>query len=237
MLSRMFEFTETLHTGQTKGRFSRFDQFAIIGGHGRNQNSYNSLHWDGRNKRIRSSLKTITQYHDDITILHCLSQYPAEFENINLNSIPFLKKRYPQYTIGYSDHSIGIMIPVVAAAMGAEVIEKHITLDRTLKGTDQQGSLAPEGIFRMMRDIRNVDKAMGKEDMFINPAVSAAKQKLERSIATNKPIDKGSVIKEEDLHLLSPGTGFRWSEREHVIGKTAKVAIPKNELIEHDKIK
>lgn len=191
----------------------------------------------GGEEELDQALETITQYHDDITILHCLSQYPAAFENINLNSIPFLKKRYPQYTIGYSDHSIGIMIPVVATAMGAKVIEKHITLDRTLKGTDQKGSLAPEGIFRMMRDIRNVDKAMGKENMFINPSVSAAKQKLERSIATNKFIDKGSIIKKEDLHLLSPGTGFRWSEREQVIGKKAKIAIPKNELIEHDKIK
>ncbi|MGO3182951.1 MAG: N-acetylneuraminate synthase family protein [Aequorivita sp.] len=188
-------------------------------------------------EELDQALETINGYHDNITILHCLSQYPAEFEHINLNSIPFLKKRYPQYTIGYSDHSIGIMVPVVAAAMGAEVIEKHITLDRTLKGTDQQGSLAPEGIFRMMRDIRNVEKAIGTEAMFINPVVTEAKGKLERSIAANKSIAKDSIIKEEDLHLLSPGTGFRWSERSQVIGKKAKTAILKNELIEHDKIK
>lgn len=188
-------------------------------------------------EELDQALEVIVPHHENITILHCLSQYPAEFENINLKTIPFLKKRYPNYKIGYSDHSVGIMVPVAAVAMGAEMIEKHITLDRELKGTDQQGSLAPEGIFRMMRDIRYLEKAFGKEEMTMNPAVMAAKEKLERSIATNKELKKGSIIIEEDLCLLSPGTGFRWSERFKLIGKEVLVDIPKNELISDDQVK
>lgn len=186
---------------------------------------------------LEQALEVIVRHHENISILHCLSQYPAEFDNINLNTIPYLKKKYPQYTIGYSDHSIGIMIPVAAVALGAEIIEKHITLDRYLKGTDQEGSLAPEGIFRMMRDIRYLERAMGKEEMTLNPAVKAAKEKLERSIASNKELKKGSIIKEEDLHLLSPGTGLRWNERAQIIGKEVVQTIPENELITYDQIK
>lgn len=191
----------------------------------------------GGPQELDQALETITAYHEKITILHCLSQYPAEHENINLNTIPYLKKRYSDFTIGYSDHSIGIMVPVVAVALGADVIEKHITLDRSLKGTDQEGSLAPEGIFRMMRDIRAIEQSLGKEDMFISPVIKESKEKLERSVAVNKYIAEGQVINEEDLHLLSPGTGFRWAERHKVIGKKAIQEISKNELIYEDKIK
>lgn len=187
-------------------------------------------------EELDEALEVITRYHNNISILHCLSQYPNEFHHINLRTIPFLIKRYPDYAIGYSDHSIGIMIPVAAVTLGARVIEKHITLDRTLKGTDQEGSLGPEGIFRMMRDIRNVEKSLGTETMFASPAVEGVRKKLERSLASNKDIPEGTVINQNDLHLLSPGTGYKWNERHKVIGKRAMVEIKKDELIGHDQI-
>ncbi len=190
----------------------------------------------GGKRELDNALNTITRHHDKITILHCLSQYPAEYQHINLNTIPYLKTRFPDYTIGYSDHSIGIFIPVVAVALGAEVIEKHITIDRNMKGTDQKGSLGPDGVRRMVRDIRLIEKSMGKKDIFISDAVKGTRVKLERSIATNKAIRAGQVISENDLHLLSPGDGFKWSEMDLVVGKTAKVAIAENELIYSDMI-
>lgn len=185
----------------------------------------------GGREELDHALAAITKYHSDIAILHCLSQYPAEYRNINLNTIPYLKEIYPQYTIGYSDHSIGIVVPAVAVGLGAEVIEKHITLDRNMKGTDHQGSLGPEGIWRMVRDIRNIEKSLGKKEMFRSNAVEDTRIKLERSIASNGEIRAGMVIEERHLHLLSPGDGFRWSEREKVIGKRAKKDIPANEII------
>jgi len=182
-------------------------------------------------KELDDALEIVTKYHSNISILHCLSQYPSEYQNINLLSIQFLKENYPQYTIGYSDHSIGILMPAVAVGMGAEIIEKHITLNRNMKGTDHRGSLEPEGIWRMMRDIRNTEYAIGENGLFVNETVQATRVKLERSIATRRAITSGEIITETDLHLLSPGDGFKWADKDRVIGKKAVVSIPANEII------
>jgi len=185
----------------------------------------------GGEKELDGALKAITRYHFNVSILHCLSQYPSEYKNINLNTIPYLKECYPGFTIGYSDHSVGIVVPAVAVALGAEIIEKHITLDRNMKGTDHQGSLGPEGIYRMVRDIRNIEKSMGEKEMFIDDSVKATRVKLERSVASVREIRKGGIITADDLHLLSPGDGFRWEERHRVIGKRALTDIPRDEII------
>lgn len=182
-------------------------------------------------KELDDALEIINKYHSNISILHCLSQYPSEYQNINLLSIQFLKEHYPQYTIGYSDHSIGILMPAVAVGMGAEIIEKHITLDRNMKGTDHRGSLEPEGIWRMVRDIRNTEYAIGKYGIFVSDTVKMTRVKLERSIATLRSIGAGETITENDLHLLSPGDGFKWTDREQIVGRKARIAIPANEII------
>jgi sialic acid synthase len=182
-------------------------------------------------KELDDALEVITRYHSEISILHCLSQYPSEYQNINLKTIAYLKEQYPQYKIGYSDHSIGILMPAVAVGMGAEIIEKHITLDRNMKGTDHRGSLEPEGIWRMVRDIRNTEYAIGEYGMFISEKVTDTRIKLERSIATLRMMDAGETVTEADLHMLSPGNGFKWADRERVIGKQLKIAVPANEII------
>lgn len=182
-------------------------------------------------KELDDALEVITRYHNNISILHCVSQYPTEPDNLNLNTILYLKEHYPQYHIGFSDHTIGISAPVVAVGMGAEIIEKHITIDRRMKGTDQAGSLGPDGVNRMVRDIRICEKWLGIKDIYIDKSVAASKIKLERSIATLRDMKKGEVIKEIDLHMLSPGDGFKWSQLSEVVGKTLLVDIPKNEVI------
>lgn len=182
-------------------------------------------------KELDDALEVVTKYHENISILHCLSQYPSEYKNINLLTVPYLKERYPQYAIGYSDHSIGILMPAVAVGMGAEIIEKHITLDRNMKGTDHRGSLEPDGIWRMVRDIRNTEYAIGQYGMFVNDEVKATRIKLERSLATLRPIASGEIITENDLHMLSPGDGFKWANREQVVGRKALTDIPADEII------
>lgn len=185
----------------------------------------------GGKEELDKAVQIISRYHSEITILHCLSQYPSEYKNINLNTILYLKENYPQYTIGYSDHSIGIVIPVAAVTMGAEVIEKHITLDRKMKGTDQKGSLGPDGIFRMVRDIRNLEMAIGEKRIFVSDVIGETKTKLERSIAAIKDIKAGELIADCDIHLLSPGDGYKWTERNKVVGKAATMDIPRDEII------
>lgn len=182
-------------------------------------------------KELDDALDIITKHHNNISILHCISQYPTHPENLNLNTILYLKENYPQYKIGFSDHTIGIAAPAVAVGIGAEIIEKHITIDRQMKGTDQACSLGPDGVNRMIRDIRVTEQWLGEKNLCINDKVTEAKHKLERSVATNKFIKKGDVIKEEDLHLLSPGDGFKWNEKDEVIGKKTKTDIPENEII------
>lgn len=187
-------------------------------------------------KELDDAIGVISHYHSNISILHCVSQYPTQPDNLNLKTITYLQKNYGDFVIGFSDHTIGISAPVVAVGMGAKIIEKHITIDRNMKGTDQAGSLGPEGVYRMVRDIRVAEKWAGIEDIYIDKEVMSAKVKLERSIATKRDLKEGEVIKEKDLHLLSPGDGFKWSQKDEIIGKTLNKEVPKNELIYPDMI-
>ncbi len=187
-------------------------------------------------KELDEALDIITRHHSDISILHCVSQYPTQPDNLNLRTINYLKEHYGQYTIGFSDHTIGIAAPVVAVGMGAEIIEKHVTIDRRMKGTDQQGSLGPDGVNRMIRDIRIAERWLGRDELYIDPVVKAAKHKLERSIATRQALPVGHIISEDDLHLLSPGDGYKWSERDTIIGKRVIKPIGENEIIYSDVI-
>ncbi|MCA6362439.1 MAG: N-acetylneuraminate synthase family protein [Bacteroidetes bacterium] len=181
--------------------------------------------------QLDDALNVISRHHNNISILHCVSQYPTDPRSVNLLTITWLQKNYPQYTIGYSDHTIGISVPVAACAMGAKIIEKHITLDRRMKGTDQAGSLGPDGMVRMMRDLRALEESFGKEEIFIEPSVETARVKLERSIATKRAMKAGEVITENDLHMLSPGDGFKWADRAQVIGKKLTADVPADEII------
>lgn len=182
-------------------------------------------------KELDDALEIITKHHSNIAILHCVSQYPTHPLNTNLKTITWLLKHYSQYVIGYSDHTIGISAPVAAVAMGAKIIEKHITIDRKMKGTDQAGSLGIDGINRMVRDIRVMEMSLGREELFIDDAVKSAKIKLERSIATNKDMNAGEIITEKDIHLLSPGDGFKWTDKNKIIGKKLIKPIKKDEII------
>ncbi|MGI6218364.1 MAG: N-acetylneuraminate synthase family protein [Bacteroidaceae bacterium] len=182
-------------------------------------------------RELDDALAVITRYHEQISILHCVSQYPTHPANLNLRTITYLRKHYGKYRIGFSDHTIGIAAPVVAVGMGATIIEKHITIDRRMKGTDQLGSLGPDGVNRMIRDIRVAEMWMGREELYIEPAVAAARVKLERSIATKVALQPGDIVTEDKIHMLSPGDGYKWADRASVIGKRVKNPIPKNEII------
>jgi sialic acid synthase SpsE len=188
-------------------------------------------------RELNEALEVLSKHHEDISILHCVSQYPTEYENVNLNTIKYLQEKYPQYTIGYSDHTVGIATPIAAVAMGAEIIEKHITLDRQMKGTDQAGSLEIDGIYRMMRDIRNLELSFGTKEIKIEESVKVAREKLERSIATLMALPEGHIITLNDIHLLSPGDGIKWMDKDQLLGKKLKAAMPKDEIIYKSKLK
>ena len=100
-----------------------------------------------------------------------------------------------------------------------------------MKGTDQAGSLGPDGVNRMVRDIRVMDLSIGREEIFISEGAQSASYKLERSIATNRAMVAGEIISENDIHLLSPGDGFKWTEKDKVLGKILRQDIGKDEVI------
>lgn len=180
---------------------------------------------------LDSALNIILKQHSNISILHCVSEYPTNPKNLNLLTIPYLIKNYPENVIGFSDHTIGISSALAAFTLGAKIIEKHVTIDRRMKGTDQNGSLAIEGTRKFVRDLRLLEYSFGTEDIFCSDSVKESKIKLERSIATKKKIHRGEIIKIEDLTLLSPGSGLKWNQKDLLIGKIAKRDIDFNEII------
>lgn len=167
----------------------------------------------------------------DITILHCTTQYPTPYDDVNLKAMITLKERFG-CKVGYSDHTEGIIIPIAAVSMGAEVIEKHFTLDRNMEGPDHKASLEPDELKEMIKFIRNIEKAMGDgvkkpvKSEIVNRAVAR------KSIIASKDIKKGEVFSEDNLTTKRPGTGIspmRWYE---VIGKVATRDFSEDEIIE-----
>ncbi len=182
-------------------------------------------------KELDEAIAVITKHNSNLSILHCVSEYPTHPDNVNLNTIDYLIEHYPDYTIGYSDHTIGISSAIAAVSKGAKIIEKHITINRDMKGTDQKGSLGIIGLQKMIRDIRLLERSLGEKKIFIAESTASAKNKLERSIATIKSLPKGHAIKEEDIHLLSPGNGIKWIDRNKILGKKLAMNIEKDEVI------
>lgn len=166
-----------------------------------------------------------------VTALHCTTAYPTPIEEVNLRAMLTIGQRFG-VRIGYSDHTLGIEVPIAAVALGATVIEKHFTLDRTLPGPDHEASLEPDELKAMASSIRNIELALG--DGFKTPTVSedANRAIARKSLVAAKPISKGELFGEDNLIAKRPGTGIspmRWDE---VVGRRAPRDFQADELIE-----
>jgi N,N'-diacetyllegionaminate synthase len=156
-----------------------------------------------------------------ITILHCNTEYPTPMEDVNLLAMKTIQNAFPGVNVGYSDHTVGIEIPIAAVTMGATIIEKHFTLDRTMAGPDHLASLEPDELKAMVSAIRHIEKAMGKGIKKPSPSELKNKPLARKSIVAAKPITKGEAFTEENLTVKRPGTGIspmRWDE---VVGRRA----------------
>jgi N,N'-diacetyllegionaminate synthase len=185
-------------------------------------------------KEIKDALKVLTSDRlpiQDITILHCNTEYPTPMEDVNLKAMITMEKELG-VRVGYSDHTLGIEVPIAAVAFGATVIEKHFTLDRNLPGPDHRASLEPDELKAMVSAIRNVELAIsgsGKKE----PSNSEKKNIdiARKSIHLKRSLKKGDVIKEEDLIPLRPGKGISPMYWEDIIGKRSKYDLPENHLL------
>jgi len=173
-------------------------------------------------EHVDAAIKVITIYNQDLAVLYCVSTYPTDFEDIQLQMIPFYKERYPEVTVGYSGHELGIAISTAAAVLGAKIIERHITIDRSMKGSDQSASLEIGSFRKMCRDIQIIDGSLAKAPIkYYSIKEFELFKKLGKSITAKHDILPNQFIYYEDVVLKSPGTGIIWPERNRIIGKRA----------------
>jgi len=168
---------------------------------------------------------------DKITVLHCTTEYPTPMDDVNLHAMVNIGKAFG-VSVGYSDHTPGIEVPIAAVALGATVIEKHFTLDRTLPGPDHRASLEPDELKVMVQGIRNIEKALG--DGIKRPSPSELKNKpiARKSLVAARPIRAGEAFSEDNLMAKRPGTGISPMQWDEVIGRTAPRDFSEDELIE-----
>ena len=169
---------------------------------------------------------------DRLSILHCNTDYPTPFRDVNLNAIETLKREFPDHPIGYSDHSSGIEVPIAAVALGATIIEKHFTLSRDQAGPDHAASLLPSELKQMVDCIRNIEAAMGDGIKTPSPGEQANREVARKSIVASKPIRNGEHFTEDNLTTKRPGTGRNPMDWPLLVGATADRDYNVDDLIQ-----
>lgn len=182
-------------------------------------------------EEIKAALKILNFDKNKITILHCNTEYPTPMQDVNLKAMYLLEKEL-ETEIGYSDHTLGIEVPIAAVAMGAKVIEKHFTLDKTMEGPDHKASLEPEELKEMVKNIRNIELALGIEKKEASPSEIKNKEIARKSIVAKINIKKGEIFSEENLTVKRPGNGISPMKWDEIIGKKAIRDFEEDELIE-----
>ena len=183
---------------------------------------------------IKEALRILYEqgtHRDNITVLHCSTAYPTPFSDVNLLAMRTIGDSC-QVRVGYSDHTIGIEVPVAAVALGASVIEKHFTLDKNMEGPDQRASLDPYELKSMVNAIRNIEAALG--DGIKKPSVSESLNIpiARRSLVAGKKIRKGELFSADNITAKRPGTGISPMRIDEVLGTKASRDFTEDELIE-----
>lgn len=168
---------------------------------------------------------------EDITLLHCNTEYPTPMEDANLRAMQELRDTFG-VPVGYSDHTLGIEADIAAAALGACVIEKHFTLDRSMDGPDHKASLEPQELAEMVRAVRNVEKALGDGRKRVTQSEAKNIPVARKSIVAKRPIKKGEAFSEENLTTKRPGDGISPMRWHQVLGCAAKRDFAQDEQIE-----
>ncbi len=186
------------------------------------------------NEEIRYAIEVINSKRiskKEITLLHCTTEYPAPVEELNLKCIETMKNRF-RVNVGYSDHSKGIHIPLAAVAMGATIIEKHITLDNNMEGPDHRASIEPNQLMEMVSQIRDIEKSIGNGIKKTGIAESKNKDIARKSIVTKEKIKAGELFTEVNLTTKRPGFGVSAIYWDQILGTITKRNYDENELIE-----
>ena len=166
---------------------------------------------------IEEAIQVLIKYgvaKEDLTVLHCTTEYPTPFKDVNLKAMLQIGEKFG-VKIGYSDHTKGIEVPIAAVALGATVIEKHFTLDKTMEGPDHKASLEPDELKAMVTSIRNIENALGSGHKHVSDSERKNIEIVRKSIVAACPIKAGELLTEDNLTVKRPGTGIspmRWNE-------------------------
>lgn len=183
---------------------------------------------------VQNAVEVLCKYglkKEQITVLHCNTEYPTPMHDVNLRAMQEIKDTI-EVKVGYSDHTQGIEVPIAAVALGAEVIEKHFTLDRTLPGPDHKASLEPNELKAMVDSIRNIEQALGDGQKHVSESERKNITIARKSIVAAKDIKKGEFLTEDNLTTKRPGSGISPMRWEEVIGTKAIRDFVEDELIE-----
>ena len=186
------------------------------------------------NEDIDAAIKALCDnglMHEQITLLHCNTEYPTPMQDVNLCAMEAMREQFG-VKVGYSDHTPGIEVPIAAVALGAEVIEKHFTLDKTLPGPDHKASLEPQELKAMVSAIRNIEQALGDGEKHVSESERKNMPIARKSIVAARDIKQGEVLTEDNLCVKRPGNGISPMRWEEVIGTCAKRGFKEDELIE-----
>lgn len=170
-----------------------------------------------------------------IVALHCTTNYPCQLNEVNLRAMITMQNELT-CLMGYSDHTLGLIVPVMAVALGAVVLEKHITIDKNLTGPDHKASLESHELKQMVAEIRNVEKAMGSSEKKPTDSEKKLMNIVRKSIVASENIKKGSLIEQEMLTFKRPGTGLQPTDMNKILGKKSKRTIAKDEIFQSDMV-
>ena len=178
-----------------------------------------------------NQLQLVGTSRKDISILHCTSEYPAPLFDVNLKAMSSIKKEF-KVNVGYSDHTLGVEVSFAAVSLGAQIIEKHITLDKNLFGPDHKASLEPQEFRNLVEGIRNISIALGKEEKKITNSELKNLKIVRKSIVAKKDIKKGELYTKENLTTKRPGSGICPMKWDEIIGKVSNKDYNSDDLIE-----
>ncbi|MFO0718739.1 MAG: N-acetylneuraminate synthase family protein [Candidatus Paceibacterota bacterium] len=182
-------------------------------------------------EEIEAAVRTVLKHNHRVVVFHCLSLYPSPEDKINLSFMDVLKQKFHPLPVGYSGHEMELMPTLAAVARGATIIERHLTLDKTMKGSDHAASLEPAQLKELVDNIRRIEKILGSADKTIYDELKPLREKLAKSIATTKAIKKGTVITRDMLTVKGPGTGISPANLDFVVGKIAKEDVGEDVIL------
>lgn len=183
-------------------------------------------------RKINNCLERFGCFQQYLVLLHCVSEYPTAYDHVNLYAMYELYNRF-KLPVGISDHSLGIEIPIAAAALGACVIEKHFTFDKNMKGADHKISLSPQELKLMVSSIRNIERALGSGTRHISMAEKALQKIARKSIVAARVLHKGEIIKKNMIYFMRPGKGIPTSQINEVLGKCLLKDMQKDEMFSY----